>query len=204
VELVILAIVAGLSFASYAIWKQARGIPDDPGQKPPLGGRGPLAALSDGERTIHTMQPGDVVSHLDADYIVEGVLTLNDDGRVTRLYRLVDGSRERWLGARPGDESPLLLAEAADLTVEANGPESITHRGLPFRLAKRESAQCAAAGAVGPEREGGRAQLYEYVGAGAARIVALVWPGRVDAFAGERVARHVVEILPGAAEGGRA
>lgn len=199
-ELVILAIVAGLSFASYAIWKQARGAPDEPAAPGALDGPpGAAALLTDGERTIHTMRPGDVVSHLGQDFLVEGVLTFSDDGRVTRLYRLVDGGQERWLGARPGDDSPLLLDEAADFAVEANGPEAITRGGLPFRLAHRESALCAAAGAVGGEREGGRAQLYEYVGAGTARILALVWPGRVDTFAGERVARHFVDILPGAA-----
>lgn len=200
----ILAIVAGLSFASYAIWKQARGV-DEPGGPAALDGNAPsLAALTDGERTIHTMLTGDVVSHLGQDFLVEGVLTLNDDGRITRLYRLVDGGCERWLGARPGDDSPLLLDESPDFTVESNGPEAITRGGRPFRLAHRESPQCAASGAVGAEREGGRAQLYEYVGAGAARILALVWPGRVDTFAGERVACHLVEILPGAATGSSA
>ncbi len=199
-ELVILAIVAGLSFASWAIWKQAR-TAEEPGGEGPhsLDGVRAVPALPDGERTIHTLQPGDVVSHLGEDYLVEGVLSLNDDGRVTRVYRLADGGRERWLVARPGDESPMVLDEAADLVVEANGPESIVHRGLPFRLARRETVQCAAAGSVGAEREGGPAQIYEYVGAGASRILALVWPGHIDAFLGERVARHFVELLPGAA-----
>ena len=194
----ILAVVAGLSFATYAIWKQARGAAEGPAEPPRISGRQPLPALSDGERTIHTLRPGDIVSHLGTDYLVEGVLSLSDDGRVTRLYRMIDGARVRWLGARPGDESPLVLDEPEDLTIEANGPESLLHHGLPFRLAHRESVLCTALGAVGAGRGGGGpAQLFEYAGGGAARVLAVVSAGRVDAFAGERVAPHFVELLPG-------
>ena len=36
--------------------------------------------LTDGERTLHTIQLGDVVSHLGTDYMVEGMMTLDEDG----------------------------------------------------------------------------------------------------------------------------
>jgi hypothetical protein len=194
VELLILAVVAGLSFASWALWRQARGaegaraLPD----------KAPAGLLGDGERTIHTLRPGDVVAHMGTDYLVEGALALDEDGRVTRLYRLVDGSVERWMGARPNDASPLLFEAAPDLSIEANGPESITHRGLPFRLTARASALVSGAGQVGEGREGGRVQLYEYTAAGAARIWAIAWAQRVEAFSGERIEPHTVELLPGA------
>ncbi len=194
-ELIILAVVAGLSFASYALWRQARG-----GEQPRALDKPETAgALTDGERTIHTVQPGDVVTTLGVDYLVEGALSLDDDGRVTRLYRLVDGGRTRWMAARPGDDHPYLLDES-DLAVEANGPESITFRGLPFRLAARESVVVAPLGSVGEGRPPGRIQLWLYVGGGAARVLALSWPARVEAFTGERLEPHFVDILPGKPE----
>jgi len=191
-ELIILAVVAGLSFASYALWRQARS-----GDGPRALDQPKQPALTDGERTIHTIQPGDVVTHLGTDWLVEGVLSLDDDGRWSRLYRLADGARVRWMAARPGDDHPLVLDEAPDLAIEANGPESIAWRGLPFRLAARESVVAAPLGSVGEGRAPGRAQLWQYVGGGASRILALAWPARVEAFAGERVEPHFVEILPG-------
>ncbi len=192
-ELIILAVVAGLSFASYALWRQAR----SGGDGKSLDEKPRTHLLTDGERTIHTVQPGDVVSHLSTDYLVEGVLSLDDDGRQTRLYRLADGARVRWLGARPGDDHPFLLDEATDLAIEPNGPQEIVHRGMPFRLAARASANATSAGSVGPNRDGARVELWEYVGGGAARILAIAWPARVEAFAGERLEPHFVELLPG-------
>jgi Domain of unknown function (DUF4178) len=194
VELVILAIVAGLSVASYALWKQARGREENGARSLPANRAG---LLPEPERTIHNLQPGDVVSHLGTDYLVEGVLTLNDDGRVTRLYRMADGGRVKWLAARPGDDRPLLLEEPGAIAVEANGPESLLHRGLPYRLAARETAHAAAAGDVGRDRGAPRLNVFEYSGAGDARVLALAWTDRVEAFAGERIPAHLLEILPG-------
>jgi hypothetical protein len=194
-ELVILAIVAGLSFATWALWKQGRAAERE--SQKALDAKAPVLALPEGDRTIHNLQPGDIVTHLGTDYLVEGALTLNDDGRVTRLYRLADGARTRWLAARPGDDSPLFLEQSPDVTVDANGPESIECRGLPYRLAARESPVATAAGSVGARPAPGRVQLLEYVGAGAGRILALVAGATVDAWAGERIAPHFVELLPG-------
>ena len=200
VELIVLAVVAGLSFAAYAMWRQSRLAAAERDTRV-LPDPRPIAALTDGEHTIHALRPGDIVSHLGRDFLVEGVLTLNDDGRISRLCRMTDGGAERWLLARHGDERPLLLELARELAIEPNGPESMTARGLPFRLTERGGAQAQAAVEIGTppqgSREGGRVKTFEYAAVGETRLYAVVWPSHVDTFSGERVAASLIEVLPG-------
>jgi hypothetical protein len=209
-ELIVIGLVAGLSLLSYAMWKKAHlGALEDA-----LAEERQEALLGSAERTIHTLRPGDVVMHLGADWLVEGVLVLDDDGRTTRLYRLADGTEVRWLGVGPNDHEPLMLREVAALgpaglgawpqgrgglptEAEMGAPEQLTHDGVPYRLAARANGRVRRTGVVGDGRLGERAWLYDYAGAGSRRLLALAWSERTDAFAGERVPAAALDLLPG-------
>ena len=201
-ELIVFGMMAGLFFASYALWRRARTPTRDdaPPKLPPR----QVPQLPSGERTLHTIQVDDVVTHLATDYIVEGVVTLDEDGEVTRLYRMADGSTVRWLGARPGSDDPLLLEEAPELALDAAGPEELAHTGQTYRLVKRGAVKATHAGNIGAGRTADRARLYEYAGPGAARVIAVAWgaaapstDARADAFRGERLSAASIDILPG-------
>ncbi len=198
-ELIVLGLVAGLSFLSYALWRRSRGEELEAGA---LEGRGPAPQLPPvEERTLETLRPGDVVSHLRTDYVVEGVISLDDEGRVTRLYRVADAGRVRWLAVRPGAGEPLLLDEVRDLgamSMEVSAPDRLTHDGVPFRLATRASARVRLAGTLGAGRDGDRAWFYDYAGAGGKRLLAVAWSERTDAFLGESIGPNLLELLPGA------
>ena len=138
---------------------------------------------------------------LDRDYIVEGSLSLDDDGRALRLHRLADGAAVRWLAVREGTPSPLLLDEDHELPIERGAPTELRHGGAPYRLERRASTRARRMGQVGPRlaaRQGDRATLFEYAGVGDKRIVAVSWPDGTDGFVGATVHRALVEILPGA------
>ncbi|HZS40972.1 MAG TPA: DUF4178 domain-containing protein [Polyangia bacterium] len=186
-ELLVLGLVATIGFASYALWSKSRQADETAAPPPPL--------LDAPDRTPSTLQVGDVVQHLGTDYVVEGALTFSEDGRAARLFRLVDGGAERFLYASPGEPDPLLLDAAPGLAVEG-APETLVHAGQSFRLRSRAIAAVIRAGAVGERRAGDRIGLYEYA-AGAARLVVLSWTDQADAFVGERVASHLLELLPG-------
>lgn len=190
-EFILISMVAGLFLASYTLWKKGRGDKSEQAQQ--------RAQLPPAERTIHTLQIGDVASYLDIDYLVEGVLTLDEDGRVTRLYRMTDGTKARWLAARPGEEGPFLLDEAPELVLDAVGADTLTYQGMPHRLTGRGSAHVTRAGALGSGRSGDRMRIYEYAGPGSERVLALAWVGgeRMDVFRGERLSPGVVDLLPG-------
>jgi hypothetical protein len=186
-ELLVLGLVATIGFASYALWSKTRSTELPPG--------GDLPELDAGERTPSTLQVGDVVQHLGADYLIEGVLALSDDGAGTRLYRLVDGARERFLLAAPSEADPSLLEAAPGFRVDGT-PSLVEHGGQSFQLLVRSSGAALRAGSVGERRVGQRVTLAEYA-AGAARLLVLHWNDATDAFVGERVPLHLLEFLPG-------
>jgi hypothetical protein len=191
-ELLVLGLVATIGFASYALWSKAR--QPDESAAPPL-----PPALDAPDRTTATLQPGDVVQHLGTDWLVEGAIAFADDGRGARLYRLVDGGAERFLFALPGDADAALLAAAPSLVApfdSGGAPETVVHGGQSFRLRSRVRAAVIRLGAVLERRSGDRVGLYEYA-SGGARLVVLAWSDAADAFVGERVASHLLELLPG-------
>lgn len=174
-----LGLVATIGFASYALWARGQVGPE---------------ALPSGERTPLTLQIGDIVEHVGTDWIVEGVLDFagEESGPRPRLYRLVDGARERYLWVQPGAD-PLLLDETTP-PVEAEG-QMVAHGGRELRLRESSHATALRVGVVGGSRAGGRVRIKHYT-AGVVRLLVLEWGDRVDAFAGERVSPGLLELLP--------
>lgn len=203
-ELFVLGIVAGLSFLSYALWWRSRTASLDEA----LEQERAAARLASAEPSLHSLRPGDVVCHLGTDYLVEGVLSLDDAGRVTRLYRIADGAAVRWLAVRPGTAPPLVLDEVRGLSLggDLSAPDELVHSGTAYRLATRTSTHVDQSGILGAFGSGPgdrtsapeRAWLYEYVASGARRLLALTWSGHAEAFAGEPVPARTLELLPGA------
>jgi len=186
-ELLVLGLVATIGFASYALWSKTR-TADLPPSAPPLG-------LDAAERTPSTLQVGDVVQHLGADYLIEGVLALSDDAESAKLYRLVDGAHERYLLSAPGEPDPALLQAAPGLKLDGT-PTLVEHAGQAFQLSSRTTGAALRSGTVGDRRSGHRVTLAAYA-AGGARLLILQWTDDTDAFIGERVPLHLLEFLPG-------
>lgn len=188
-ELIVLGLVAGIGFASYALWQKAR---KDEGEAH-AAEKKRLQAPAD--RSPTTIQLGDVVQHLGSDCVVEGIVTLSEDGRGARFYRMFDGGGERFLFAKTGGGDPLLLA-TAQIALDGDPPEALTHEGGAYRLTARMQASAIRVGQLGKRQHGDRVRLFEYAGPGPQRLVLVDWGERVEAFAGERVLAHALEILP--------
>ncbi len=181
-ELLVLGLVATIGFASYALWSRAQ------------------AAGSDGksdERTTANLQVGDIVQHLGSDFVVEGSLTLAEEdaaGPGPRLYRLVDGKRERYLYAASGGE--LLLLEETTLA-DGTLSDSLEHDHQHFRVREQVRATALRHGQVGTRRLGGRVAVRLYAASAALRLLVLEWPDHLDAFQGGRISPDLIEVLPG-------
>ena len=194
-ELLVLGLVAGIGFASYALWHKAR---KDEGDT--------LAAerkrlMAPAERSPTTIQVGDVVQHLGSDFLVEGVVTFSEDGRGARLYRLFDDAGERFLFAKAGANDVLLLQPTAlaldpGAPAGAEPPESLTHHGGAYRQSARAQASAIRVGQLGARKHGDRVRIFEYAGPGPARLLVVDWGDKLEAFAGERVLGSTLEILP--------
>ncbi len=192
-ELLVLGLVAGIGFASYALWHKAR---RDEGDA--------LAAekkrlLLPAERSPTTIQVGDVVQHLGSDFLVEGVVTFSEDGRGARLYRLFEDGGERFLYAKAGAADPMLLAPTPEaLAPGASGepPESLQHAGFAYRQTARAQASAIRVGQLGARKHGDRVRVFEYSGPGPSRLLLVDWGDSLEAFAGERILASAIEILP--------
>ena len=189
-ELLVLGLVAGIGFASFALWQRAR---KDEGEAL-ASERKRLQAPA--ERSPTTIQVGDVVQHLGTDFVVEGVITLSEDGRGARLYRMFDGGGERFLYAKTNAPDPLLLASAHVALDGDAPPESVTHAGARYRQTARAQASAIRVGQLGARKHADKVRVYEYAGPGPARLLIVDWGDRVEAFAGERVLAHALDILP--------
>jgi len=196
-ELIVLGLVAGIGFASYALWHKAR---KDEGDA--------LAAerkrlMPPAERSPTTIQVGDVVQHLGSDFLVEGVVTFSEDGRGARLYRLFEDGGERFLYAKAGAGDPMLLTPTATDAVAASAagaagdpPESLQHAGFAYRQTARAQASAIRVGQLGARKHGDRVRVFEYAGPGPSRLLLVDWGDKIEAFAGERILASALEILP--------
>jgi hypothetical protein len=188
-ELLVLGLVAGIGFASYALWHRAR---KDEGEARAAERKRLMAPA---ERSPTTIQVGDVVQHLGSDFLVEGIVTLSEDGRGSRLYRLFDDDGERFLYAKAGGADPLLLSPAV-VPVEGDPPERLVHRGASYRQSARVRASAIRVGQLGTRKHADRVRVFEYAGPGPQRLLMVDWGDRVEAFAGERILASALEILP--------
>ncbi len=186
-EYLFLAIAASVSAATLMLWSQARRARKDDATRalPPAADRTPL-----------TLKVGDVVQHLDRDYLVEGALLLSEAPRAARLCRLIDGAEERFIFAttHSADEAWLLAPVEPAPDVHA---DEMVHGGERLRLERRWRATALLAGRIGARAFDAELTVYEY-GAGTGRfLLMLVGASRTAAFYGERLLPHAVEILPG-------
>ncbi|MEO6953012.1 MAG: hypothetical protein ABI321_14525 [Polyangia bacterium] len=181
-ELLFLAIAASVSAASLMLWSQARRV-----QKP----KALLPASVD--RTPLTLQVGDIVTHLDRDFLVEGALLLSENPRAARLCRLIDGSTERFLYATSANDEAWLLEEATTLP---EGRPELVRSPEALRVERRWRAAALTVGRIGKRTFDADVQVYEYVG-GDKLLLLLDGPARSVGFVGLRLLPHAVDILPG-------
>jgi len=148
----------------------------------------PARARPPGEARTH-----DVVSHAGRDWLVEGVVQLDEGGKRRRLIRLVDGNDTQWLYSdgqelallRPTDEAPPPLPPS-DVLVLA---------GESFKLAEMGGGRTARHGDVGP-RAMERCRFWRYVGPGSRRA----WLDEFRApelLVGDVVLESMLDLLPG-------
>jgi hypothetical protein len=147
------------------------------------------AALPPGERTLLTLQVGDIVQHLDRDYLVEGAVLLSEAPRAGRLCRIIDGSQECFVYATTESEDAWLLEPTEP-------PEGRPNDLGALRLEKRWQASTLSTGRMGARAFEPEVAIHEY-GGGDRMLLVLEGPGRVVAFLGHRLLPHAVDILPG-------
>lgn len=169
------------------------------------------AATSSGrllERTVRDVRVDDVVQHGGRDWLVEGVVTYDEDGHTWRGARVIDGPEERWVIVgleRTGGLTVRLCALASDLALTGYPPERIEHGGVAYAMGQRGTATATLAGELGtlpgwktiPKGASARCRWWRYNAAGEKTLVVEQWGETYRALVGEMVPADQVDLLAG-------
>jgi hypothetical protein len=144
----------------------------------------------------------DIFSFAGRDYIVEGTVSYQMNGKTSVFARAVDGDAELLIetprddGGDGAGDRLLVLREIRDLEINVPPPESIAYHDVTYvrRLAGRASVEIA--GDV-PDRSPGSTEIWRYRAAGDLFLQIEQSGGRVFMMAGESVHRGMLDVLPG-------
>lgn len=156
----------------------------------------PHRQITDGD-----LLPGDVVQHLGADYLVEGVTAFapTDQGRpVLVVAWLTDGSRERQLLIDLEARPRCTLAERRDAGDQfGEAPAVLEERGRELRLARRAALRFRCTGEVRDLPRAGACELGIYNGPGQLKAAMALHPAGAVLLAGPAVTEAALTLLPG-------
>lgn len=205
--LITLLVVAGAATWSGWVYTQRRrqlaGGPSDLSDAPLLGdGRGNLI-----ERGIYELRVGDVVSYDGRDFLVEGVLEYDEDGRRWRGARMVDAGESHWLITGLGAQTSLrLMQTATDVEVSGYPPETLVAGGTRYNMDKRGTASARFAGDLGrmPGKRGqvredtiDRCRWWRYESAGDDTMLVEQWGDEYRVLRGTNVPEGSLDMMPG-------
>jgi hypothetical protein len=146
--------------------------------------------------------PGDVIQHLGADYLVEGVAAFSatDVGKpVLVVAWLTDGSRERQLLIDLEAPPRCALAERRDAGGLGFGeaPAALEEQGRELRLARRAALRFRCAGEVRDLPGEGVCELGIYNGPGQLKAAIALHRAGAILLAGAAVTEAALTLLPG-------
>jgi Domain of unknown function (DUF4178) len=179
-----------------------------------LGGGGATAlALPDGdhhvERTIRDLRTGDVLTIDNKDFIVEGVVTYDEDGHRWIGARVVDAGEVRWLVVgleRSGSLTVRMCTEDTGNEISGYPPEALVLGEQRYALDKRGTATCKLDGDLGTlaARTGGkiansveRCRWWLYNAPGDDTAVIEQWGADYRILRGKKVPGHTIDLMQG-------
>jgi hypothetical protein len=173
------------------------------GTLPGVGGNQHLPSL---ERTVFTLEIGDIVQYMDTDWVVEGRLTYEDDGYSWFEYLLQNGdspigdsfaSHIRWLSVDEDDRVEVFLLEPNNqLEVSKEPPKQLTFEGETYRCVESGIATMTRIGTT-LRRTAERCRYFDYEGA-ENRVISLEdWNGDIEVTVGQRINPRMLTLLPG-------
>lgn len=148
------------------------------------------------ERTLQTLQVGDVVVHGDEDWLIVGTATYREEDDVWWVHQLDDGQRRRLMEVRDrGGWTVTMLEPATDVPTFGQLGRGITFRQQPYQLARRGDARVSTDGEV--ITKAGILQYATYHGPGGAYLNLEDRDGERRAFAGATVEPTGLMLMPG-------
>lgn len=149
------------------------------------------------ERTVFSLEIGDIVQHVGTDWFVEGKLTYNSSGYTWLEYLLQDEERIRWLSVEEDDRVEVALLETVQgLEVPDAPPQSLIYSGVTYQLDESGTAQMTRVGAT-LNRQGEFCRYYDYRGPSGERLSIEDWGDEREVTLGQKIHPSALTLLPG-------
>lgn len=166
-------------------------------QRGALPGTGGSRHLPPVERTVFTLEIGDIVQYMDTDWVVEGRLTYEDKDYTWFEYLLQDGERIRWLSVDEDDRVEVALLEpTTQLEVSQQPPKQITFAGETYRCVESGRATMTRIGTT-LRRTGEHCRYFDYQGSNDQVLSIEDWNGEIEVTVGQRINPRMLSLLPG-------
>jgi len=155
------------------------------------------------ERNLFNLQVGDFVDYLGTFWVVEGILTYDDDGFTWLEYMLVDGDRVSWLAVEEDDRLEVSLSYPTDeIDLDHYGgtpPKQLDFRGDSYRLVESGSATMTRTGNT-RNRASERCDYYEYEGPDDKVLAIERWGNSWEVTFGDSLSPRSLQLVPGEGE----
>ncbi|MDX2245102.1 MAG: DUF4178 domain-containing protein [Leptolyngbyaceae cyanobacterium bins.302] len=166
-------------------------------QRIALPGKKEQQALPSLQRTIFTLQIGDIVQYEGADWVVEGRLTFDDNGYSWFEYMLQDGDHVRWLSVEEDDRVEVCWMEtASNLDISGNPPQRITHNGITYEKVEQGVARMQRIGTT-LNKQAQICRYFEYSAANNQVLSVENWNDDIEVSVGRQIRPSSLTLLPG-------
>jgi Domain of unknown function (DUF4178) len=188
-SLVWIGIIAIALVAVLLVIRQGQGKPLIPGSA-----RQPLPSL---QRTIFTLQIGDIVQYEGSDWVVEDHLTYDSQGYTWSEYLLQDVDQIRWLSVEEDDRVEVCWLEPVKgVEISASPPSQITVADTVYQLEESGTARMTRLSTT-TNRQPQQCRYFDYSSANGQVLSVEDWSGDVEITVGRQINPKSLTLLPG-------
>ena len=149
------------------------------------------------ERTVLSMEVGDILTYDLRDYEVVGKITYRDGSYEWYGYQLLEGHDTIWLSAEMDDELELGIYKKVQLPVSKPYPKEVTYENKTYYLEESGTARVIGEGRSS-NLQGTETNYADYTDPDAANYISLEsWGNEIEASHGYPIEAYEIKIMAG-------
>ncbi|OZU88591.1 hypothetical protein CIL03_09830 [Virgibacillus indicus] len=149
------------------------------------------------ERTVLSIEIGDILTYDLRDYEVVGKITYRDGSYEWYGYQLLEGHDTIWLSAEMDDELELGIYQKVQLAVSKPYPKEVTYENKTYYLQESGTARVIGEGRSS-NLQGTETNYADYADADAANYISLEsWGSEIEVSHGYPIEEYEIKIMAG-------